>query len=340
VSAALERVEQLRLLGRLDDAERAAREALAAEPEDAALLTALAAVLCSAGRHAEGLEAVSAATAAAPEAERSHRLRALLLSAVGRHQEAVDAAYRSVTFAPEEPYTGIAYAQVLQRAGRLAAAEQAARQVVSLDPECASAHFLLADIASDRGNRAVARRAYEETLRIDPQHAAARHDLAVLDARRHRPALALRGLVEAGMLEPGMPQVLYTVAQVLWQLSWRLRMVLVVSTVAVIMAAGPEPTDATWATRIAAAVALAVMGLLIWWTVRDLPRQTWPVARAAVRTGGPLRFTYLAVAACLLLFLAVVVSGFGLLAAVVWLVLGLLGVLALAVRVVRSMRRS
>jgi hypothetical protein len=35
-----------------------------------------------------------------------------------------------------------------------------------------------------------------------------------------------------------------------------------------------------------------------------------------------------------------VVTGFELLAAVVWLVLGLLGVLALGVRVVRSLRRS
>jgi tetratricopeptide (TPR) repeat protein len=338
VTAAHARVEQLRQLGRLDDAERVAREALATDPEDPALLASLAAVLYGAGRYAEGLSAAEAAVAAAPQAEATHRLRALLLSALDRHPEAVEAAYRSVTLAPEDPQAATAYARVLRRAGRLADAEQVAHRVVALDPQSAAAHFLLADIAGDRGDRRTARRAYEETLRLDPQHAVARHDLAVLDAQSRRPAPALRGFVEAGTLDPGLPHVLQAVAVVLWQLSWRLRMLLALATLVLVAATGPDPTATGWRARIVAAVSLAVMGLLTWWSTRDLPRQTWPVARAALRTDRPLAFTYAAVAACLLQIVIVLITGFGILAAVVWLVLGLLGALALCVRVVRRFR--
>jgi hypothetical protein len=83
-----------------------------------------------------------------------------------------------------------------------------------------------------------------------------------------------------------------------------------------------------------------VIGLLTWWTVRSLPPQARPAMLAALRTDGPLRFTYLAIATCALLFLVVAVTGLGGFAAFVWLVLGLLGLLALIVQVARRARRS
>jgi tetratricopeptide (TPR) repeat protein len=329
---AAQRVEHLRELGRLDDAEREARAALAAEPQDGALLAALAAVLLRAERHAEGLAAADAATAAAPQEERSHRLRALLLSRLGRHAEALAAGYASVSIAPEEPLAATAYARVLQGAGRLSDAVAVAHRVVALAPNSADAHFLLADVTSDLGDRATARLAYAETLRLDPQHAAARHDLAVLDARSHRPARALKGLIDAGTMDPSMPQVLQTVTAVLWQLSWRLRIWLIVAT---LIALGAAETPAVRAVAVAILLASAV---LAWWTVRDLPARTRPVVAAALRTDGPLRFTYLATAACVAVYVVIAVTGLGALAGLVWLVLALLGWLTLVVRIVRSRR--
>jgi tetratricopeptide (TPR) repeat protein len=339
VNVAAQRVEHLRELGRLDDAEREARQALAAEPEDPELLNALAAVLLRAERHAEGLAAAEAATALAPQDERAHRLRAQLLARLGRHAEALQAAYICVSLAPEEPYAAQAYAYVLQRAGRLQDALQVARRAVELDPAPPGPHYTLAGIAADLGYRHIARQAYTETLRLDPEHAAARHDLAVLDSHAHRPARSLRGLIDAGMLDPAMPQVLTTVTAVLWQMSWRLRMYVALATLVCIAASSEADPDASiWSTRIAALVVLLVGAAIGWWSVRDLPRQTRPVVSAALRRDGPLRFTYVAIAVCLVLFALVAITGEGMFAAPAWLVLGLLGVVALIVRM--RIRRS
>jgi tetratricopeptide (TPR) repeat protein len=334
VSAAAARAEQLRVLGRVEEAERVAREGLAEEPGEPLLLGALSATLLRAHRHEEGLAAAEAACAAAPRAERGHRLRALHLSYLGRHPEAIEAGHLAVSLEPHEPTAVHGYATVLQRAHRLPEALAAARRVVELNPDDAGAHLLLADIASDAGDRKLARAEYGTTLRIDPQNAAAQHDLALLDARTRRPARALAGLMVAGRLDPSMPEVMRTVVVVLWQLSWRLRIWLVVATIpALLVSADPA------AARITAAAVLATTAALGWWTVRDLPAGTFAVVRRAVRSDRPLTLTYAALALCLLTYLAVLVSGIGPLAALVWLVLIALGWMTLVVRLVRRTRR-
>ena len=338
--AALERAENLRRLGRLDDAERTLREALATAPDDPDLLGELGWVLYLADRPAEGLAAADSAVGAAPQEGRFHQIRACLLSELGRHDEAVRAAYAAAALQPQDPGIARTCARVLAAAGRLREAADAARHAVALAPESSAAHFTLADISDDLGDRRTARRAYEEALRLDPHNAVARHDLAVLDANTRHPIRALRGLVEAGTLDPTLPVVIRTITAVLWKLSWWLRMLFVAATVACVAASGARPDEPTWSARIAAAVALLVIGLLAWGTARRLPDRTRPAALAALRTDGPLRFTYLAIAACTLPILAVAVTGLGVFAGFVWLVLGLLGVLALAVRVVRRLRRA
>lgn len=175
-------------------------------------------------------------------------------------------------------------------------------------------------------------------MRLDPQNAMARHDLAVLDINTGHPARGLRGLVEAGALDPTMPIVLRTITHVLWKLSWRLRMLFIPATIACVVASGAQPDEATWSARVAAAVALLVIGLLTWRTVRGLPVGTRPAVLAALRGDRPLRVTYLGMATCVLLFLTVAVTGVGVFAGLVWLVLGLLGVLALVVGALRKLR--
>jgi len=328
------RVERLTDLGRLTDAEREARTALAAEPQSPALLAALSRVFLQNKDYAAGLAAADSAATHAPEDERVHRLRALHLSGLGLHRDAAGAAHAAVMLAPQEPLTAITQARVLQQARLFTDALAVARRAVALDPAMVAAHLVLADIADDAGDRRLARAAYQEVLRLDPQHAVARHDLALLDARTRRPVAALAGLVEAGTLDPSLPVVLRSVVAVLWQLSWRLRMLLFVATIAVMGASG-SPTAA----RVVAGVVLLVTAVIVSRTVRALPRQTRPVVRAALRTDRPLRFTYVAVAACVAVFLAVAVTGIGVLGGVAWMLLVALGVLAAVVRVVRGLRR-
>ncbi|GAY11039.1 tetratricopeptide repeat protein [Pseudonocardia sp. N23] len=329
------RTAQLRRIRRLDDAERVARQALASWPDDAGLLCELAAVLLAAERWAEALPVADTAVAADPPGERGHRLRGLLLSMTDRHQEALAAAWVAVTLAPEEPCTGIAYTRVLQRAGRVRDAAQAAHRVVTLAPSSADAHYLLADVAGDLGDLPTARRAYEETLRLAPEHAAARHDLAVLDANARRPGRALRGLIDAGRLAPAMTQVRSTVVAVLWQLSGRTRLWFVLATIAVLMTA-----DNPSAARIVGGVVLALTGLLGWWTLRGLPRGSWPVLAATLRTDRPLTVVHAVLAVCLLVLVAVVVTGVGALAILVWFALIVLGLLTIVVRLARRRRRT
>jgi tetratricopeptide (TPR) repeat protein len=331
-----ERAEHLRAIGRLVDAEQAARTALAEEPQDGALLGTLSAVLLSAERYPEGLAAADAAVAADPDDERAHRLRALHLIGLGRAEEAVRAGWVCVSLLPDEPAPATCCARALQAAGRLAEALQVAHRVVALAPDSPGAHLLLADVASDLSDPrslATARAAYEQALQLDPQNALARHDLAVLDARSHRPARALSGLIDAGRMDPGEPAILRTVAAVMWQLSWRLRIWLIVATVGT-LAAGQTATGA----RIAGATVLLASALLGWWTARDLPRRALPVVRAAVRTDRPLTATYLALAYCLLVYVLIVVTGSGWLGATVWVVVIGLGWLALLIRLVRRKR--
>jgi Flp pilus assembly protein TadD len=333
----LERAINLRLLGRLDDAERTLREALSASPDDSDLLGELGWVLFLANRPAEGLAAAEAAIALSPGEAHFHQYRASLLSELKRHGEAVQAALTAASLRPQDPKIARTCARVLSAAGQKREAYDAARQAVALDPESSAAHLLVADIADDLRDRVTARRAYEEALRLDPQNALARHDLAVLDINTGNPTRGLRGLVEAGSLDPTMPIVLQTIAFVLWKLSWRLRMLFIPATIVCVLASG-RPDEATWSGRVAAALSLLGIGLLIWWTVRDLPAGTRLAVQAALRTDRPLRVTYLGLAACVLLFLTVAVTGIGVFAAFVWLVLGVLGMLALVVGGIRKLR--
>lgn len=95
----------------------------------------------------------------------------------------------------------------------------------------------------------------------------------------------------------------------------------------------PAPTPGSCTVVLATA-------LITWWTTRDLPASTGPVVRAALRTDRSLLVTYAGIATCVLIFVGVAVTGIGALAAVAWLVLGLLAGLALGVRLVRQRRNQ
>ncbi|MPZ64123.1 MAG: hypothetical protein GEU83_00880 [Pseudonocardiaceae bacterium] len=315
--AAAQRAEDLRLLGRLDEAERIAREGLAADPSDAVLLTVLAGVLRQAGRPAAALQAAEAASAAAPQAPDPHRQRALALSALGRHEPACEASAVAVSLDPHGPITLVAHAVVLQAAGALHAASEAARWAVAVAPEEPAGHLLVADIHHALGDVRTARLAYGEVLRLEPDNAVARHDLAVLDMGRGRAGPALRGLLDAGALGPadGLP-LRENVAAVLWRLSWYLRLVLFASffLVGALGATGPEPQFvASNLARIGAAVVLVVAGLLSWRFSRRLPPQARPVITAALRADGLLAAAAILIAAGFAIHVAIVVTGYGVL---------------------------
>jgi tetratricopeptide (TPR) repeat protein len=336
---AIGRIDALRAVARWADAEAAIRVGLATDPQDGALLWRLASVLLQLDQHAEGLAAAQAAVAADPADPDAHRMHALLLVENGRPHEAVHAAYAAVEIAPQHVSVATTYAFALQRAGRLHHAGEVARHAVTLGPLEPAAHLRLADIASDAGDLRTARLAYEETLRLDPTHAIARHDLAVLDARMRHPGRALAGLVAAGRLYPTSPLVLRTVSAVLWQLSWRLRIGLIVAVLIVVLTAPANAGNPSWASRFVAAAVLVAAAVVTWRGVRELPAGTGRVIRAALRRDVLLLLTWLVIAVCVTIYATVVVVGIGALAVLVWPFMLLLAGIAVVARIRQALTR-
>lgn len=333
----LERVDHLRTIGRPQEAEHLIRTALAEEPRDAELLWRLAAVLLTGDRIADGLPVAQAAVAADPQSPNAHRVHALLLVESGYVAHAVHAAYTAVSLAPHHAHTAVVYAYVLHRAQRPFDAAVVARRAVELAPSDPETHVMVGDIALDTGDRATARQAYTTVLGLDPQHAGARRNLAALDHIGHRPRAALLGLIEAGRMDPDVPEVLTLVASVLWQLSWRMRIGLVVALVPLMVVSSAE-ADA-WVARSAACAILALAGLAFWWHVRELPRGTGTVVVAALRTDGLLTVTYVFIGLCLAAYVAVAITGVAPFAVIVWPLAVLLSVIALASRGRNALRR-
>lgn len=339
---AAERVARLRTVRRLDDAEREARTALQAEPQDPDLLLELAVVLMERERHDEGLAAADAAGAVAPQTERVHRVRGHLLSRLGRHDEALAAMYRSVQLAPHEATVARSYAIVLNRAGRRVDAQQVALRAVELEPHDPATHLTLADVASDRGDVATARRAYTEALRLDPENAAARHDLAVLDMRARRSGAAVRGLLEAGRMDPTIAEVRLNLAAELWRLSYRLRLVLIGAVILLPVLAAATDAEVGNAVRLGAVAVLAVVALLGWRTGRGLPPRAGRALVAAGRSDRPLMVTIGLMAVGVLAVLGAAVTGavaFVGVVVVVVLAASALGVLTSLIRAARRPRR-
>jgi Flp pilus assembly protein TadD len=347
---AAHRVEHLRMLGRYDEAEQAARSALATEPSDGLLLFGLAAVLHQKGDYAGALDATDAALADLPEAP-VYRQRALALSALGRHDEATAASATAVSLDPHGAVSFIVHAAVLQQARALPAAADAARWAVALAPEEPTAHLIVAEVSTAQGDRATARAAYHEVLRLDPDNVAARHDLAVLDLSQGRVGTALRGLLDAGALAPaalstpgpgadaGLP-VLANVKVVLWRLAWYLRLVLFIGFF-VVIAASPPGMQLVPSTpvRIAAALVLVVAGVLSWRFTRTLPSQARPVLTAALRSDALLATCAVFTVVGFALYAAMVVTGYSPLAPVVFVLVMVLYGLTITANLVNRRRR-
>lgn len=333
---AAEQAARLHALGRYTDAEATLRAGLAEHPDDPVLLAALSNVLHLLKRPTEALQVADAAIAAAPQHERAYRFRALTLSELGRHEQALHAAQTAVTLDPHGKYPVLVYAFVLRRAGRCTEAWSVAQRLLTLAPDWPAAHTVFGDIARDCGDQQTARRAYQQVLRLDPQHAKARNALAGLDFATHELGHALQGFIEAGRLDPQLAVVLRNVAAVLWRVSWRLRIWLILAVVTVALGGLPDPGQPSWSTRALAALVLLTGVGVSWFSSRDLPRHTWPVIKAALRSDPPLLLTYLALTLAATLYLAVAVTGIAAIGSLVGLILCGLGVLAVIVRLTRN----
>lgn len=170
-------------LGRAREAEEQFRTALAAEPDDAMLLTLLAEAQLRQERYEQARESSRAALAAAPEHIWAHSILAAALSGLKKHAEALESVRRGIALAPEIAGLHLQEGYVLLALERPADAMGSVSTARELDPEDADGAVLLARVLYELDRYDDAGAAIDEALRLDPENT---------DAHRMQGALALR----------------------------------------------------------------------------------------------------------------------------------------------------
>ncbi|MGI8647451.1 MAG: hypothetical protein DLM55_02660 [Acidimicrobiales bacterium] len=253
--AVVRRVQLLRTVGRLEEAESIARQAVAEHPQDAELLSVLASVLYEADRDAEALAAAEAAVSQEPSAEYAHRVRALSLAGLGRHSEALDAADAVIELCPHSSSSFVCRAAVLWKAGDYSGALIANREVISLAPDIVDGYLNLTQVYRRLGDASGANTAAQQALALEPDNSLALYMRAVLNVEAAEHDAALTGLADAGELEPRRgAQVLTGLAHVAW-----------------------GTTISRWIVVVAAAVPTMITALIVRWG-------EWLTPSNAVRT--------------------------------------------------------
>jgi Flp pilus assembly protein TadD len=148
-------LQELLAARRWEDAIGMATTALARNPRDAGLYTALAAAQMGAGRPKDALAAADNAALLAPTWEWSHRMRARALAVLGRSPEALAAAEEADHLEEEKPrmLDALFTQQLAQK--RLAEAEATAAELIRIDPEWSEAW-------NDRGAVLLRRKKFEQ----------------------------------------------------------------------------------------------------------------------------------------------------------------------------------
>jgi Flp pilus assembly protein TadD len=176
--------------GRLQGAERAYLEVLAAEPRQPDALHYLGVIAYQTGRLDAAADYLARAAREIPDTAALHHHLGLVHAAQGRAEEAIASFGQALRLAPElaEAHNGLGNA--LKDLGRPEEALGNYRRALELKPDFADAHSNLGNTLELLGRYAEAAGAYRRALELDPNHAAAHWNQALL--------MLLRGDLERG----------------------------------------------------------------------------------------------------------------------------------------------
>lgn len=296
----VDRATTLLELGRPVEAEQVAREALGTDPGAANALVVLTRALTEQRRHAEAVDAGRSAVAADPEDGDAHVALAWALVGDDRADEAVAVARSAVALEPHAWATHHALGWALHRSDppRNEEARDAAARALELEPGATPAHSVLGLALAGLGQRRAGRRVLREGLRIDPDDPYLHNNLAKLDLDRGlRVGRTGRHLRAAASGVPQEPVVHHNLDTLVLRFGVRLVWPTLVALFALRLELG---LGAPWWARALTGVAhLAVLGLLVWWFARQVPRGLQHWARGVLRR---LTLPLRAIACGLLLF--------------------------------------
>jgi tetratricopeptide (TPR) repeat protein len=172
--------------GDLPRAERLAREALAAEPDDARTLCLLG-IVCQAGRRpAEAREHYAGAVRLKPDYAEAHNNLGVTLAQDGRREEAVESFRQAVRLIPAFAEAHNNLGNALRLVGRLDEAVVSLREAVRLAPDYADAHHNLGLALLSQNQFALAADSFAQVLRRRPDHAGVLHGLGVALLRQDK----------------------------------------------------------------------------------------------------------------------------------------------------------
>ncbi len=170
-------------LGRLDEAERSLREALAAG-DDAVGYYNLGLVLERGDRLQEAEASYRRAVSLGPGLASARNNLGLLLARSERLSEAESHLRESIRLDPGSPDAYSNLSVVLLQLGKIQDAEQLLRTAIDVDPAHADAHANLGVIRARVGDLESARAHLAEALRINPRHENARRNMDAINQSR------------------------------------------------------------------------------------------------------------------------------------------------------------
>lgn len=213
LSRAREQARALIQLGRYDQAVLAARDGLAAQPDDPALMLLLAVALSEADPGRGALDVAKRAVALQPESVVAHRTLGWLLFKNGRGK-AADHLVHAISLDPHDVTAHVLRAEMLlvqaQRAAgskrvsrRFATeAETHAAEVMRLNPAAAAGRLLHAKACLIRGEAADSEAWARKALSLESGHPGGHRILGLVAQLRGETQAAADHFLEAGKLEP------------------------------------------------------------------------------------------------------------------------------------------
>ena len=201
-AAAMTKGQRFLEADRHDLAERAFREAVAHDAENARALTLLAYSLYLQDRDREAAKVIRQALRLAPDYALPHMIHGRILMARGRNRDAEQAIQQALRLDPEDSRSFYSYGQLLYKTGHFEKAAKLLRRALELDPEDAEAHSLLALVLNEQKKREPAEAHGRHSLSLAPDDSAGHYVTGCTLLERGRPFAARRHLREALRLRP------------------------------------------------------------------------------------------------------------------------------------------
>jgi Flp pilus assembly protein TadD len=179
VELEIERVDQLLMLGDLDNAECVLRDLDTLNQRSSDVLGRLGWIMQQRGRQLEAIDFFEAALALNPDQWPSWSSLAVSLERLERIPESIAALCRAVELEPDMPDLRLHLATLHEKMGDIAAAESVLRLGLTRCPMSVGLWNNLAILLERNGQRAEAIHAYESALALDPDSSDIRFNLAL-----------------------------------------------------------------------------------------------------------------------------------------------------------------